>query len=99
MQLVFYLSRWRAVKVVRFGARPSAARWERCGLRHDAGARSARASRFEKAGARYERLSSMAFCNIWSAVVTTLLLDWKPRCVTIMLTISDAMSTLEFSML
>lgn len=55
-------------------------------------------SRVQKV-ARYERLSSMAFCSIWSAVVTTLLLDWKPRWVTIILTISEAMSTLEFSML
>jgi len=28
-----------------------------------------------KGSVRYERLSSMAFCSIWSAVVTTLLLD------------------------
>ena len=48
---------------------------------------------------RYERLSSMAFWSIWSAVVTTLLLDWKPRWVMIMLTISVAMSTLESSIL
>lgn len=48
---------------------------------------------------RYDRLSSMAFWSIWSAVVTTLLLDWKPRWVMIMLTISVAMSTLESSIL
>ena len=52
-----------------------------------------------QAAAAYWRLSSMAFWSIWSAVVTTLLLDWKPRWVTIMLTISVAMSTLESSIL
>lgn len=50
-------------------------------------------------GAGYERLISIAFCSMASAVVTALLLDWKPRWVMIMLTISVERSTLEPSML
>lgn len=50
-------------------------------------------------GTGYERLISIAFCSMASAVVTALLLDWKPRWVMIMLTISVERSTLEPSML
>lgn len=51
-------------------------------------------------GARPDyRLSSMARFSISSDVVTTLLLAWKPRWVMIMSTISDAMSTLDCSIL
>lgn len=50
-------------------------------------------------GTGYERLISIAFCSMVSAVVTTLLLDWKPRWVMIILTISVERSTLEPSML
>lgn len=64
-----------------------------------AGASIARAVFRCRAKTRYERLSSMAFWSIWSAVVTTLLLDWKPRWVIIMFTISVAMSTLDSSIL
>ena len=35
----------------------------------------ARAAKAAVKTRHYERLSSMAFCSIWSAVVTTLLLD------------------------
>ena len=48
---------------------------------------------------RYDRLISMAFCSMASAVVTALLLDWKPRWVMIMFTISVERSTLEPSIL
>ena len=39
-------------------------------------------------GTGYERLISIAFCSMVSAVVTTLLLDWKPRWVLIIVAIS-----------
>lgn len=48
---------------------------------------------------RYDRLISIAFCSMASAVVTALLLDWKPRWVMIMFTISVERSTLEPSIL
>lgn len=59
---------------------PAAARRAGSGrarTRTGAPARTGRNCRPEVRGARaaYERLSSMAFWSIWSAVVTTLLLD------------------------
>ena len=47
----------------------------------------------------YERFNSMARCSMVSAVVTTLLLNWKPRWVMIMVANCRAMSTLDNSRL